>query len=200
MPVNMEYFYALIATYKYLILFPVAVLEGPIVAVLAGVLIKFGQISLLPAYIILVLGNVIPDIAYYGMGRFGQKNFYTQKYINKFSFIRNNFKLIEKLWNEHFRKTVFLSKLAYGLSTPFLISAGLVKVPFSKFISHTIIIDLFDIALFIFLGIVFGKTYNMVSNYIDYFAIIIALLFILFIVVFRHISKQAADEIVKLKD
>ena len=195
----MEHFYGLITTYKYLFLFPLAVLEGPIVAVFTGFLIKFNQLDLIPTYIVLVLGNVIPDLFYYGVGRWGEKSIYIQKFIKKFSFIKNNFKLIKKLWKEHFKKTVFLSKLAYGLSTPFLISAGLVKVPFPKFISHTIIIDLFDIALFIFLGFVFGKTYNMVSNYIDYFAIIVAFLFVSFIIVFRYVSLKAAKEIVKLE-
>ncbi len=196
----MEHFYALVITYKYIILFPLAVLEGPLIAVFAGFLIKFNQLALIPTYIILVLGNVLPDLFFYWLGRFGQKNIYVQKIIQRFSFIKNNFKLIEKLWNEHFRKTIFLSKFAYGLSSPFLISAGLVKVPFLKFISHTVAIDLFDITLFIFLGIAFGKTYGLVSNYIDYLAILVALLFTLFIIIFRYISKRAAEEIITLED
>ncbi len=196
----MEHFYKLIITYKYLILFPIAVLEGPIVAVFAGFLVKFNQLALVPTYIVLLLGNILPDAFYYGVGHWGGRNVYTQKFIEKFSFIKNNFKFIEKLWREHFKKTLFLSKLAYGLSTPFLISAGLVKIPFLKFISHAIIIDLLDIAFFIFLGITFGKTYNVVASQLDYFAIIVALLFTLFIVIFRYISKRATDEIIKLKN
>ena len=114
----MEHFYNIIVTYKYVILFPIAVLEGPIVAVFAGFLIKFDQLAIIPTYIVLVLGNVIPDLFYYGIGRLGQKNIYIQKIIRKFTFIKKNFKLLEKLWTEHFRKTIFLSKLAYGLSSP----------------------------------------------------------------------------------
>ncbi len=196
----MEHFYTLIVTYKYLVLFPLAVLEGPILAVFAGFLIKFNYLDLIPTYVVLVLGNILPDIFYYGIGRCGEKSIYIQKMINRFSFIKNNLNLVKKLWKEHFRKTVFFSKLAYGLSTPFLISAGLVKIPFLKFISHTILIDLFDIALFVYLGIIFGETYNMVSGYVDYFAILIAVLFVLFIIIFRYISKQAAKEVVKLEE
>lgn len=196
----MDSIYSLVLTYKYLILFPLAVLEGPLLAMLGGFLIKAGYLSLIPTYIILVLGNVIPDTVYYGIGRFGHKKNFIEKYGAKFSFVRNHFPLMEKLWATHFRKTIFLSKLAYGLSTPFLISAGLVKIPFKKFISYTASIDLFDIAIFIALGFIFGQAYEKVSSYINDAGILVAILFLLFILLFRFITKRASVELTKLKD
>jgi membrane protein DedA with SNARE-associated domain len=186
--------------FTYPTLFLLAIPEGPLLAVFAGFLVRNGQLLVLPAYIALVLGNVIPDIFCYLLGRFGSKKNFLEKYGQKFSFIGKHFPLVEKLWSEHYRKTIILSKLAYGLSTPFLISAGLIKIPFKKFISHTIVIDLTVIAIFIGLGYMFGEAYVRIAQYIDYAGMLIACFFVAFIFAYRYITKRASATLIKMQD
>ncbi len=196
----MEHLYTFIETYKYLALFIVAVLEGPMVAVFAGFLVITKEFSLLPTYIILVLGNVLPDLTYYLIGYFGHRNSHIKKLIHHFAFIHEHYQLVTKLWNTHFRKTVFFSKLAYGLSTPFLISAGLVRIPLFKFISHTIVIDLVVIAILVALGSFLGQAYTVVSGYLFYFGLLMAVAFVLFLIGFRYLSKRAAEKLITLEE
>lgn len=186
--------------FKYPILFLLAIPEGPLLAVFAGFLLRHGQLLFFPAYVALVMGNVVPDIFSYLLGRFGSKKNFLERYGQKFAFIRNHFPLVKKLWDQHYKKTIVLSKLAYGLSTPFLISAGLMKIPFKKFISHTIAIDLFMIATFLALGYLFGEAYAVIARYIDYGGIIVALLFLAFIFGYRYVTKRASAELVTLED
>ena len=64
---------------------------------------------------------------------------------------------------------------------------------------YTISIDLFDIALFIGLGFVFGKAYEKIATYVDYAGISITLFFILFVFGFRYVSKRASVALTDLK-
>ena len=58
----------LLFKFRYLILFPIAFLEGPAVAVIAGFMVAIGTMSFIPVYIILVLANIVGDIVYYSIG------------------------------------------------------------------------------------------------------------------------------------
>ena len=54
---------------------------------------------------------------------------------------------------------MFFSKLAYGLSTPFLISAGYIKLDFKKFIFWALPVTLSQYAILMALGYFFGASY-----------------------------------------
>lgn len=188
------------STITYPLLFLLSIPEGPLLGVFAGFLIRHSALLLLPTYGVLLLGNVVPDLVCYGLGHYGSKKSFVEKYGKRFAFVQKHFPLMERLWKEHFKKTIILSKLAYALSTPFLVSAGLFRVPFKKYISHTIVIDLFAIAAFLALGYIFGEAYALIAQYIDYAGMLIAALFLCFILVYRFIAKRARDELVNLEE
>ena len=122
----------LILTYRYFILFPLACIEGPILALVVGFLVKLGYFNIIPAFLLMFFGDLIPDIIYYFIGRFSNRRKFSEKQPSRFKFVNEQFSAIEKLWHHHSWKTMFLSKIAYGLSTPLLICAGFVKMPFKK--------------------------------------------------------------------
>src|SRR3989339_621392 len=62
---------ALLTTYKYVIVFPLGIFEGPIIAVLCGFLATQGLLSWYFAYLVLVFADAVGDWAYYALGRFG---------------------------------------------------------------------------------------------------------------------------------
>ncbi len=190
----------IIIKYKYAVLFPFAAFEGPVLAVVIGVLIHEGYLLFLPSYLILILGDVIPDTIYYYLGRLGKHKKLIERYGSKLKVISGNFHLVEKLWKDHPRKTMFLSKLAYGLSTPFLISAGLVKMPFRKFISLTIPITLIQYAFFLTLGYYLGQSYTVAEKYIKYGGLLIALALVLFIAGYIYLSKYARNQLKELDE
>ena len=68
----MEFLISSLSQYKYLILFPLAIIEGPIVTVIAGFLCS--QAILEPFYVfpIIVIGDILGDSLYYGLGRWSQ--------------------------------------------------------------------------------------------------------------------------------
>ena len=188
----MEQLVLLLTKYGYFILFPLAAIEGPIVSLVVGFLIYLGYFQFLPAYALLLLGDLIPDTVYYYIGRFGNKRKIMEKYGSRLN-------LIEKLWREHGKKTMFLSKLAYGLSIPFLISAGLVKMPFRKFISYAFPVTLFQYGVIMAIGYFLGHSYQLAERYIQYAYVIVAAILIVFIIGYILIVKYARRQIEKME-
>jgi membrane protein DedA with SNARE-associated domain len=195
----MEKIISLVISYKYFILFPIACVEGPIFSLLIGYLVCIGYLDFIPSYAILILGDLIPDITYYYIGRYGNKKRLIEKYGRRFNFLNRNFKFVEKFWNEHGGKTMFLSKLAYGLSTPFLISAGLVNMPLKKFISYAFPVTIFQYAVFLTAGYYLGQSYKLASLYIKDAGIIFAVILVLFIIGYAVMAKSARQAIIKIE-
>ena len=62
---------AILGQYGYAVLLPIAVVEGPAMAVIAGALVASGQMNGVVACVLLVLADLVGDAGYYGLGRFG---------------------------------------------------------------------------------------------------------------------------------
>jgi membrane protein DedA with SNARE-associated domain len=189
----------LILTYRYVILFPLACIEGPLLALVVGFLIHGGYFSILPAYLLMCSGDFFPDIFYYYLGRFGKQKNLLEKYGSKSQFVTNNFPFIEKMWHEHGFKTMFLSKLAYGLSTPLLISSGLTKMSLKRFISYAFPITLFQYGVILTLGYYLGSSYELATKYIQSAGLIVAAALIIFIIIYVAIQRYARRQIEKLE-
>ncbi|MEI6191347.1 MAG: hypothetical protein WCP24_03225 [bacterium] len=191
---------SLIITYRYFILFPIACVEGPFLALIVGFLVHLGYLELLPSFLIMIFGDLIPDSIYFYIGRKGSEKKLMEKYGARLKGVAGSFSILEKLWSEHPRKTMFFSKLAYGLSIPFLISAGLVKMPFKKFIIYTIPATLFQYGLLIIVGYYLGKSYVLVAQYVKYGYILIAIILVCFIAGYVYFVKRSRAELIKMEE
>lgn len=190
----------LIAQYRYLILFPLAAFEGPVVALCAGIFVSLGYFNPFIAYGILLLGDLIPDSVYYYLGRHGNSKTFLAKHGHKVGITEKRLGNIKYLWHKHGFKTMFMSKLAYGLSTPFLIMAGLSGMPWRTFYLFTIPITIFQYGVLMFLGFYFAGSYGLISQYFKDAEIIIASLVVLAIAVYYCITIYMKTRLVKKED
>ena len=149
----------LIIAYRYWVLFPLACFEGPITGFVVGTLVALGYFDPFVVFALLVLGDVIPDVAYYMIGRYGEKKSLITKYMGKIGVTPEHFGTIHTLWHEHTGKSMIFSKLAYGLSTPFLISAGVVHVGLGRFLRYSLPISVVQYLILMGLGYFFGAAY-----------------------------------------
>lgn len=166
----------LVVEYRYWILFPLACFEGPLVSIIIGFLAAGGYFNPFLAYAILVLGDMVPDTGYYFVGRWGHKASFIARYASKVGITEVRFAVIDRLWHKHPGKTMWTSKLAYGLSTPFLVSAGLTGMPLGKFLWYAVPITLVQYALLMAIGYFFGSSYALVSKAFSGIEIVIAAL------------------------
>jgi len=185
----------LLNTYKYLVLFPIVAVEGPIVALAVGFLVHMGTLEVVPSFLILILGDIIPDSFYYFLGYWGSDTKFARKLISRSSFFSKHLDLTHKLWTDHGKATMFFSKLAYGLSIPFLISAGSVKMPFTKFLNYAIPVTIFQYGVLMLVGYSAGRLLLLTSVYVNFTYYSIAALLVLFIIAYVMVSKYAKRKV-----
>ena len=164
---------ALLIQYRYWILFPIACFEGPIVGFTAGILVAAGVFNPFIAFAILLLGDVMPDITYYLIGRFGDNRGFLEKIQEKFKIPPAQLEKVRHLWFTRTTRTMFITKFAYGLSTPLLISAGLVKLPFRRFIMNTTPLSVLQYSVLMTLGYFLGSSYAFIESGIVRFQLLI---------------------------
>lgn len=162
----MEQALQLLLAYKYAILVPLALVEGPSVAIVAGVLVSLGYLNFFISYTILISKDMVVDAIYYFLGRYGEKKNILARHGKKVGLTESRFLYFKKLWDNHFFKTMFFSKLAYGVGVPMLVSAGLANISSKKFFFFAFIIALLQYAGLMVLGVYFGDSYMRIAGYV----------------------------------
>jgi len=157
----------LVMQYRYWILFPLAFMEGPILAFVLGSLSALGYFSILPSFVILLIGDLVPDTAYYLLGRYGERKTFISRYAKKIGIDAEHFEAVRRLWSKHPAKTTFLTKFAYGLSTPLLVSAGVIGMPLHRFLRYTVSISIIQYGVLLALGYNFGRSFALVSGTLE---------------------------------
>ncbi len=165
---------ALLEQYRYLILFPLACFEGPILAFIAGSLVPLGYFHLVPLFLVLIAGDVVPDVTYYFIGRFGGRTEFVKRHSAKVGLNGDRLETIKRLWFTHTHKTMLVSKFAYGLSTPLLITAGLVHLPFRRFWTSSLPLSAAQFAFLLALGYFFGGYFSEVEDTLTRVQLLIA--------------------------
>jgi membrane protein DedA with SNARE-associated domain len=160
----MEHLISLISTYGIYILFPVMIIEGPIITITVSFLVSTGilHISVVVIYIFAVLGNLISDVVYYVIGRVGRERF-IKKYGGYIGLHEERIRYIESHYKEHLLKTVLVAKITEAAIVPALVAAGIAKADFYKFVTLSLAIELVKVFVFIFIGYNFGKLYVMIG-------------------------------------
>jgi membrane-associated protein len=181
----METLIPVLLTYKYLLLFPLSLLEGPILSVVVGFLISQQQLNFFAAYAILMAADILRDTALFLIGRW----LHPESVLSR---IADRFKHMDHLWTRHTVKTLMISKWAYGLSFPMLISAGLTKLSVKKFVMIAFLVTMFQYAVLIALGFYFGKSYQLLSTYIVGAQLFLALGIVIIVVLYVVFSKLSA--------
>jgi membrane-associated protein len=178
----MEHLLYLLTKYGYFILFPLAILEGPILTVVTGFLCSVGIFNPFIAFPVLVSGDTVGDSLYYSLGRSGNTGF-----VKKFgSLVGINDAAIAKalvFFDTNPGKTISLSKIILGVGVAGLFLAGHIKVPFKNFLLICICTSIVQCSMYLCVGMFFGKAYQQINTCLNYFAatgIIILFMILLF--------------------
>lgn len=186
-------------TYRYVALLPLASIEGPVVALIVGFLTRLGYFNFFIAFLIMIIGDFIPDSIYYAIGYFGDKEKIIAKYDTKSKIISKHIHFLENNWSKHIIKTMFVSKLAYGFSIPLLVSAGLVKVPYKKFIWHALHVTILQYGIIMSIGYLLGHSYASATRYIQYVEIAIAVLVLILFGGYIAFTKYMRRKIIEIE-
>lgn len=165
----MEHILYLLEHYKYFILFPLAVIEGPILAILAGFLCSTGVMNPLFVYPIIVLGDTTGDSICYLAGRSGNQTF-LKRIIRRVGVSAEQLNKVSGSLSRHPVKTISLSKIILGIGVAGIYLAGLTRVPYYRFIRVCVLTSMIQYSVYLTIGILSGSAYKQINHYLNFFS------------------------------
>ncbi|OGG76865.1 hypothetical protein A3B35_02115 [Candidatus Kaiserbacteria bacterium RIFCSPLOWO2_01_FULL_54_24] len=155
----------LISEYTYLIIAPAAMLLGPIVSLVAGVLLRLDAVALIPTCLALAAGELGADVLWYWIGRrYGDS--FVRRFGRYFGITERSIASATDLFSRHHDIIIFTSKLTAGLGFAMVIlfTAGLSRVPFRRYMMLNIAGQFLWTAGLLSIGYFLGHIYLKVEN------------------------------------
>jgi membrane-associated protein len=156
---------ALILQYRYPILVPAALIWGLMVGMLVGVVVRLGALELLPAYACIMLGELIGDMLWYGIG-FEWGEGFVKRFGRYVGLDDSAVAAARNLFQKHDQRILFASKLTtgFGFAIPILFTAGMTRMSFLRYMSANLTGQFLWSGGLIAVGYFFGDWYLRVNN------------------------------------
>lgn len=165
MPLAANAFARWLLEYRYLIAYPLAIVEGPVVMMIAGFLVRLGLFDFWPIYLTMMAGDLTGDVIWYFVGRKGGRPL-IERYGHFVNVTPENVDRAESFFQKHQTKILWISKLTtgFGFAIATLIAAGAARVDFRKYMTINILGE-FVWAGFLFgIGFAFGHLYTLIDK------------------------------------
>jgi membrane protein DedA with SNARE-associated domain len=159
----------LLLTYRYAVLFPLTVIEGPVITFIAGILSSAGIFSFIIAYGVVVAGDLTGDSIYYLFGRFSA-NPVSVWFKSVLNVSDSTISKLKQKFQKQSTKTMILGKATEGIGAPILWAAGAAEIPYSKFILVNGIATIIKSFLIMLGGYYFGYLFHRFKTLLDILA------------------------------
>lgn len=176
----------------YALIFIGLFIEGEVVLILAGILVKNGNITFITTFGIAFIATIIHDIFFYQIGtklaKTGRKKFLFFNLEKIKSFLDG----IHKIDYYH----IFISKFGFSTNRFVLIAAGYMnKMSLEKLVKYSIPADFLWSLIFISLGVLFAEGTSILKKDLKIFAISVTIFLVAIIVIKKLIQKAIKKEV-----
>ena len=167
----------LLLTYRYIILIPLAILEGPIMTVICGFLVTLKFFNPFAVYVVMVLGDIVGDGGIYYLGYAGKQ------YLHYFKITEAKLEKAKTYFHDNHKKAIIMSKLIHGIGFTGLVAAGASHVPYKRYFKTCAIISVIQSFIMLMIGIFFGHAYVIIGKYLNYYAAFVSIAFLIFLLI-----------------
>lgn len=188
---------AILEQYRYWIIFPIAIIEGPIIIIISGFLVSLGYLNGSITYFVVLVADIIGDSMYYSLGRFWGKSKWIKKIGKYIGYDENSEKYIEEHFKKHKLKTFLIAKISHGLGGTIQVAGGIAKVPYTEFLGYSLLGTAPKALGLLVLGYYLGSYYERINSYLHNVALITFSVFL--IVVFYIVSNKVKENFLKRK-
>ncbi|TSC70696.1 MAG: membrane-associated protein [Parcubacteria group bacterium Gr01-1014_49] len=165
---------------KYVLIFLGSFFEGSAVMMTTGLLWHVGTVEFWPAYLALLAGDISADIMWYIVGHFAARSFFI-RWGHFFGATPDVLEKVERRFNHYHTKILIISKLTMGLglAVPVLIVAGMMRVPFTRFVVINVLGGIVWVLFLMGVGYYFGDVLHLIPKELQ-IAVAIAIPFLFF--------------------
>ncbi len=183
----------LIVAYRYWIIFPLACLEGPLVAFAVGSLTARGAFEVFSAFAVLLLGDLVPDVSLFLIGKRASRSRRLARWADRYEHVGRSARAMHAAWRRHGFRTMFVSKISYGLAAPLMVSAGSSGLSVWRLIAYAIPVTLFQYGVLFALGYYLGSRFKQIESvwrYLGAVAAGVVLVFVLRIAIGHWLERR----------
>ena len=184
------------AVIVYAVIIIVAVVEGPILSIFLGMLIKAGAFSFWPIYFALMIGDLIGDVWWYYIGRnFGMR--FVKRFGKYFGLTEEKTVKATKIFHKYHDKILIISKLTsgFGFAIVTLMVAGMTRIPFAKYMTINFVGQFVWTGLLIAVGYFLSSLFTTIDSILGRISLIT--LAIVVLLVLNGYRKYVGNQIVK---
>lgn len=188
MDTALQHTLTLLETYRYEVLFPITLLEGPIATIIAGLFVSLGYFDPVIACIIMIVADSMSDVFRYYLG-VSLRHKRVQRLVRFFGISETKTEQVGLQFNKHPKKLIFSSKIFPGIGMAIQVAAGAVRSPIRDYFWITFVATVIKTILLTAVGYAFGSYLGQIDSYFSVAGLILALLGITLISSFYFLSR-----------
>ena len=154
------------------ILAPLAILEGPIVTVVAAYLASLHLLRLVDVIICVIIGDVIGDCILYFVGR-GMLDWLPLSLRMRFGVSRRRMAVLMRTFRDNGVRVLVVGKLTHAAGFAVLIAAGAARMPFGTFVLANFLATIPKSLALVALGYVFGSAHGLIAQWFSLGSVVI---------------------------
>ncbi len=188
----MEAMLRLLISYKYFLLFPALIVEGPVVTIMSAFLSTSGGglvFNVWNLLLVVIVADITGDTMYYAIGRYA-KDFLISRYPGRFSLDPKRIEGLELYFKGHGAKTIVMGKISHGLGWPAMVAAGSAHMPYRKFITINAVVSTLKSCILISLGYYYGIYYEELLHSLGLAGLVITTLCLVLVIYWVIRSKR----------
>jgi membrane protein DedA with SNARE-associated domain len=162
----MESFVHWLIVYKYGLLFPLAVVEGPVLAVIVGWLCGAGVLQFVPSFAILIAGDMVGDSGFYLLGRLTAEGHF-ERFAARIGCGPRKVDRARQWFRENPLRTIAASKITLGVGPVGLFLAGQSRIPYKTFLSVCSGVAALQYFFYLLAGMLLGHGYVLLVHYLS---------------------------------
>jgi len=183
-----------IQQYDYWILYPLMIIEGPIITLIGGGLAAMGILQAEIVFLLSVLGDLTMDIGLYYFGLYGDKRL--RRWIARHRKLELRRKQVRKFFKNHGGKIIFFVKISSGLCYITFITAGMTRMPLKKFLFFSLVGGIIWSGLLVTIGYFYGHLYQEISGKIEQAGILVASLAVISLAGITLLKKWETNKLI----
>lgn len=161
-------------------IFVLVAFEGPLTTLVASAAASAGLLHLPLVFLFVSFGNLTSDSLWYALGRAGKIDWLT-RLGRRPRITPEMVAWLQKGMNRHAMKIMFVAKLTMSFMIPTLITAGLSKIPWRRWFPAVFTGEMIWTGSLVLIGYYFTEAIKNVEQDIQYLAIGLSILFIVFV-------------------
>ena len=157
---------SMISSYGLWVLTPLAVLEGPIVTVIAGYLASLSILSLWLIVPCVIIADIVGDCLMYLLGRLALGSL-SPRWRDRLGLSRRRLFHLMRGFRRNGTRILVAAKLTHAAGFAALTGAGAARMPFMEFLVANTLASIPKSLFFVVLGYLFGSAYETIAKWLS---------------------------------